>query len=883
MKKIIILVLCICTFFSCSEKRGEHFITDKKYRSLVHEQFLKAKELAENRSKELFSIFDQNLTTEQTEALEFLYAYMPLSDLADYTGEFFLEQVNVALEARKTFSWGAVVPEDIFRHFVLVHRVNNENLDTARTVFFKELKERVKNLSMHDAALEVNHWCHEKVNYQPSDGRTSAPLATLQTSWGRCGEESTFTVTAMRAVGIPARQCYTPRWAHTDDNHAWVEVWIDGKWHYLGACEPEPELDMAWFTAPAKRAMMVHTNVFGNYTGPETVNFKNELYTKINILPNYTQTKTIHVKVLDKNGKAIENAIVKYKLYNYAEFYTLADQLTNKDGLSSLVTGLGDLLIWVNKNNEYGYQKIDVRETDTLLITLDHAAGKEYEELMTIVPPAEQKVDAPSGEEQAKNMQRLAYEDSIRNTYKATFVTQQQAYDLAKNLDLDKENVWKYLQLSQGNHQQIQLFFEKYAKEKHLFPFLASLSDKDLRDVRFATLDDHFMHATALLDTNIIHIDEEILVKYVYSPRIHLELIRPWRALLQSKFDKHFIRQVQYNPQVAANWIHKNIQLNTERNYYKCPLSPMGVYDLKVTDMGSRNILFVAICRSFGIPARIEWETEKPQYLSDGNWKDAVFENVSISQKSEATLILKNDPANHVKPEYWKHFTLAYFKEGDFVSLDYENSPLLQNFPAKLLLDAGYYKLATGNRNESGTVSTKTIYFELKKSENKELTISLIPVKTASETLGHLDLNEKVKLSNGTQKTFSQLQNNKGIIIAVIDPQKEPTRHVMNDIPSVKKDFEKWGGGILFLIPDTKITKDFNISAYKNLPTQSVFAIDEDEAILKKIVNSMKKFTFKRNLPLIIFVTSKGEIVFSSEGYRIGINEDLIKIINSVD
>lgn len=78
---------------------------------------------------------------------------------------------------------------------------------------------------MEDAILEVNHWCHEKATYQPSDARTHSPLATVYTAIGRCGEESTFLVAALRAVGIPARQIYTPRWAHTDDNHAWVEAW----------------------------------------------------------------------------------------------------------------------------------------------------------------------------------------------------------------------------------------------------------------------------------------------------------------------------------------------------------------------------------------------------------------------------------------------------------------------------------------------------------------------------------------------------------------------------------------------------------------------------------------------------------------------------------
>ncbi len=70
-------------------------------------------------------------------------------------------------------------------------------------------------------------------------------LFTIRSAYGRCGEQSTFTVAALRAIGIPARQVYTPRWAHTDDNHAWVEAWADGTWYFLGACEPEAVLNLA--------------------------------------------------------------------------------------------------------------------------------------------------------------------------------------------------------------------------------------------------------------------------------------------------------------------------------------------------------------------------------------------------------------------------------------------------------------------------------------------------------------------------------------------------------------------------------------------------------------------------------------------------------------
>ena len=156
--------------------------------------------------------------------MDFLYRSMALPDRYDYSKDFYRRNVMAAMKSRKEMPWGARIPEREFRHFILPIRVNNENMDDSRMVFYDELRQRVSGLSMHDAILEVNHWCHEKATYRPSDARTSSPLATVKTAYGRCGEESTLLVAALRSVCIPARQVYTPRWAHTDDNHAWVEA-----------------------------------------------------------------------------------------------------------------------------------------------------------------------------------------------------------------------------------------------------------------------------------------------------------------------------------------------------------------------------------------------------------------------------------------------------------------------------------------------------------------------------------------------------------------------------------------------------------------------------------------------------------------------------------
>ncbi|MBR1767005.1 MAG: transglutaminase domain-containing protein, partial [Bacteroidales bacterium] len=103
-------------------QREAHFLTDKAYRNEVHADF-------EVRMAQfpMIGLRLDTLSVAEREAMEFLYAYMPLSDLADYEPLFFLDQVRTAFKARKEMPWGKNVPEDEFRHFVLVYRVNNEN------------------------------------------------------------------------------------------------------------------------------------------------------------------------------------------------------------------------------------------------------------------------------------------------------------------------------------------------------------------------------------------------------------------------------------------------------------------------------------------------------------------------------------------------------------------------------------------------------------------------------------------------------------------------------------------------------------------------------------------------------------------------------------
>ncbi len=872
MNKLLLLPIFVAAALLYGCNHGNHFISDKNYRNKVELQFEKQKELAKNRNEQLFEVFNRAISTREKEALEFLYAFMPLSDLADYDGDFYLKNVRASFAAKDTFSWGKLVPENLFRHFVLPIRVNNENLDSSRWVFFSELKNRIKYLSMKDAALEVNHWCHEKVTYKGSDIRTSAPLATVKNAYGRCGEESTFTVAALRAACIPARQCYTPRWAHSDDNHAWVEVWVDGKWHYMGACEPESDLDLAWFTGPSKRAMLVNTNVFGDYTGPEDVLIKDERYMRINVLSNYTTTKRIWVKVTGQNNAPVDSAIVEFQLYNYAEFYPLQRCSTAKNGLCSFSTGFGDLLVWAAKGNNFGYHKITVANTDTLIIEQNHKPGEVYSEAFDFVPPPEKKIEnTVSDSARNRNTKRLSFEDKIRADYESTFIDSTKSFRLAATLKVNADSLWRFLHKSRGNWRDFTEFISSVPADKSnlVFPLLNEISEKDLHDATVEVLNDNILYSMTYQPMTK---DKAIFSAYILSPRVDNEYLKPFKDFFQKKFEKDFILKGRKNPETIMEWVKASIKIDEDANYARSPVTPEGVYELKVADPHSRDIFFVAVCRSFGIPARLETATRIPQYFFNDKWHDVYFSNPPSKTDARGTLVFNNDRGNECRPEYYTHFTIEKFEEGFFRSLDYETDPVLKSFPCTIEVPPGSYLLVTGNRVGGGTVLADLTFFNLEENKIDDLNIELRKDYAPVQVIGKIDnMKGFIKMISGEDKSV----NKKGIILAWLDPEKEPSRHFIADLLQNKKELDKWNGSIILLFRSEKEKDLFLNKNTGGLPlkTKTTVATDGSLESFQKIV---QKKTIA-DLPVVTFIDQGGYIIYYSEGYKIGIGDEILR------
>lgn len=880
MKKLIYsLFVAVILVSSCQKEK--RLITLKAYQFNVDEMFEKTKEMAEGRAASLFSVFDSALTAEERDAMKFILAYAPLSDLADCDGSYFLKEVRATLQAREEMPWGKDIPEEVFLHFVLPLRVNNENLDTFRSAVYEELKFRVKDMNIHDAALEINHWCHEKMTYKGSDERTSSPLASMKTSWGRCGEESTFAVSALRAVGIPARQVYTPRWAHTDDNHAWVEVWIDGKWFFMGACEPDPRLNMGWFADPAKRTMLVHTRVYGYYMGRERVIDREERFSELNLISNYAPCKTFVVKVTDSLGEPVSKARVEYRLYNYAEFFPIARSFTGTDGRTSATTGLGDLLVWATDGKAAAYQKISVGTTESVTLVVKKHIQTDSIENLNIVPPPRPEASVADTTGQENNKKRLAREDSIRKKYMSSFRDSLWIAGFASRMKLNNDSCQTIIKKSQGNWKEITEFLHNTNENKRFFALqlLFTLTDKDLRDIPESTLRSHFKNIPDHYYRTLPGSEAQLFLPYVASPRIGNEMIRPWRETLKKAFQPGFRHTASGMGELIA-WIKQNITINDEANRHsRAALSPGGLLQLRVSDIRSRNIFFVAVCRTLGVASRLNPVTSLPEYRMNGKWQAVSWdEKKETATKTGYVHFIPGNP--NIDGRYMNHFTVSGVKNGNLKLYEFTEGMKLSEFPDRVELDTGLYLLVTGNRLADGGVLSTMVYFTITTGQTSDIIVMIREPEMNFRELPAVSLDQFNFLSTDREKTIkaNSIINNEACVLIWIEPGQEPSRHVMVDIPLFNEDFKKWEGKLIFLLRDQPGLQMPDQQTRDALPAASFFMVDEKNALLTYLEEKTKTL-YKNNLPVIIYRESSGKTFLVSEGYSIGTGEMISKLI----
>ena len=865
---------------------------------------------------------------EEALLIKFFYGTMPLRDAGEYPFEIFLSYVRHALWLRKTIDWCKKLPEDLFVHDVLYYRINSEDISDCRSFFYEQLKDRIVGLDEYQAAVEINYWCVEHATYEMADDRTAGPMTMYRSGKGRCGEESTFTVTALRSVGLAARQVYTPRWAHCDDNHAWVEVWVNGEWHFLGACEPEEKLDRGWFTGPAGQAILIHSRTFGDYAAGkrEEVIGRDGAVVCHNVTASYTKTRKLRIQVRKQDNTPAAHAQVSVEILNMAEYFPAAVLETDEQGETSIRLGLGDIRLQARSEGKFverycnlaedGVGAADADCAVTLVLKDSEAGMKDALSGVSACGWHFAKLCAPkevvvresvlSEEEVSRGTRRLA--DAVK-------LREERFDQLTRHAIAVHPEEEERMRVAGENAEELTAFLEKDDNPDRK-KLLDSLTKKDNKDLRAEVLEDH-------LSAKRGSWPEDIHVQDLLCPRIWLEEIGAYRSYICSVLTAQEQEAFASNPELIWNYVNQNITYIPEEEYDTLCASPIGCLKLKMGSAVSRTILFIAICRSLNIPARLDKSLMLPEYWADG----AFHVPVSRAQASKGTLLLRNIPGKEWI--YAQHWTLGRLEKDHFVTMNHAGL-VFEKETLELLLPVGIYRLIAVKRLLNGDQEAAELLFAIEKEKQTELympdfekTDGVMPweknsVPDESQSCRKLQnknnsLREEIQScllrdillqrADGTLCSLEKLVSGKRSILAFLEIGAEPTEHVLNEVLALEKSAKGNSKGIgcqlLFVLRQEKDLQHKTLQEVLALDAGSEIEIlydisggasdanaalhtatgDTASGTLCGWQETAKRMRLAEKLPVLAAVRPDGTGIYGSCGYHVGSVELMVRIL----
>lgn len=828
-------------------------------------------------------------------AMKYLYVTAPYSDLVNYSFEDIQDFASHGLFLYNTLERVKELPEEMFLNYILDHRVNEEEVLPCRSFFWNELKDRIEGKNAKDAAIEVNYWCAEEATYHSGDDRTLPALTVYRRGYGRCGEESVFLVNALRSVGIPARQVYVPRWSHCDDNHAWVELWCDGKWYFTGACEPLMILNKGWFTNASSRAMMVHSRLFDLFPAEgEDVIGKEGAAVMLNQTARYAKVKTVSVKVTDKEGAAVKGAQVQFQVLNMGEYFPIAKAETDEKGIVSLVTGFGSVRVLAFLPGMEGFAQadLDTRAQDEISLTLtgETVKGEDWR-AVDVIAPVDTPVnpDMPTPEQKAEGTRRLNEANKIRKEKKENWANPELTAFLAgedeKELRQEMVDV-----LSEKDHtdcvcsvlEEHLEYGKQYAKEFKMKSGTGKCGKKEMNGVDCFTQGaenanaecSNYKAEKSAAYTRVTGAESgyNLYINFILNPRVEDELLRPYRKGILSFFTEEQKDAFRANPAEIWNYIQAHITAYPDNERETVMETP---YECLVSGIGtgrSQKVLFVAIARTLGIPARLNPDNKVMEY-----WVNSQFVPVLKQQEGGAVLTLKKETDDVWN--YYQNWTMGRLVGNEYVSLNLTGRSWEED-TLELALIPGTYRIITTNRLPNGNQFAWEKTFVIKEGEKLEETLRLREAQLG-DMLERISLPEfEVKDSAGNTVTCADLTKGGKKILMWLEESREPTEHILNEMLEHAEKFHEFENSISFMIRTPEAKQDPLLAkVLKMFPNVSIY-FDSFEENIELLGRRM--YVDPDKLPLILVTNGESVGIYATSGYNVGTGDMLIRIMEEV-
>lgn len=753
----------------------------------------------------------------------FLRLTLPYADIGGYDTDFFAEFAEHAAGLLRTEERCRDIPENIFLWYVLHPRVNNEELSACRRLFHDKLGKRLKGLAPEEAVQVVNRWCAEHVTYRSTDERTASALSVYRTGFGRCGEESVFAVNAYRSVGIPARQVYAPWWSHCDDNHAWVEVWLQGQWRFLGACEPEPILNRGWFTEASSRAMLVHSKRFCRLPEEQIrVLEPDEKRDRLvcgsilyeNVTGRYAETNAVTIHVRDA-GEPVPYAPVSLQVLNMASFRDLITFRCDRQGNAEIDLGSGSLRVCAADGNRRAALLADTG--DSREITVDLGQNR-------LEPVGSFRMRAPK--ESFKNSAALTAEQK-----KSRNAVLEQTTGL-------RAARWHSTVIPEG-----------------LERITSTLTEKDRVDIRPDLLLRHQAFMERYERDYPVHLYE----KYLLCPRLGNEPLSLYAEAADNFFNEEQKNRFRFDPKEIACWIDENInKIGPELSFL--PAKPAAVLQTLHGTEEDCRVLFAAIARSCGIPA----------YVKDGL---AFYYQENAFHPADGH---KADPA-HILCEDFTQDMLSAFSLCRIGELQ-ENPVCGWDAGGQVPVPPGEYRLTAVNRLPNGDLLANSSPVSCMAAETVRIKPAF-PSAEPEELLQNLPLEPFSLKTEGETVASSELVRQGKRIFLWLDPGREPTEHILNELLALSEKDKDLAEELCLIVEETGKCSDPLLGRVLKKPGIHPVYFDGDPE--DKTLIARRLYLEPDRLPLILLMDGCHKVLYAVSGYNVGTAELLLKIQNA--
>lgn len=772
--------------------------------------------------------------------VEYLKRALPMADRIALSERTLVRVADHARKVRGLVPWGREIPEDVFRAFVLFPRVNDERPVFYQDPLWEALRPRIENKSMEAAALEVNLWCCERASYQSTDDRTADALTVLRRTFGRCGEESTLLTSALRAAGIPARQVYAPRWSHCDDNHAWVEAWVDGRWRYMGACEPEPVLDSGWFTSAASKAMMVHTRAYG--IAPEGERIENRVGNAfiINRTAAYARTRLLTARVSER-GRPKPGVTVRFELANLGEFYPISEKTTDERGEVTLLTGLGTLHLHIHDGTRMLIRDVDVSRTESVFLDFDKATDfddlpRRYDQR----PPVETRIQPArfSGDVARIHARRLAECERLLADRRRAMASEDP--DLAKAL---------------GNRAEIEAFLrDDRFEEADKRALLSTLTDKDFADADHEVLADALEGALPFRGAY----PEEIWRESVLCPRVALEPLKPHRRRMRS------LPAAKGDALLRGRALWQTLKDRVTLCAPEPPaFAPGDVLESGVGSAAALDALFVAAARAQGLAARLNPATGEKEVYADGAYRVLL-----PGRQADGKLVLTEASGRELL--YGTHFTVGLLENGAYRTLALPGAALRNRL--ELPVPPGRYRILTCARQIDGAVDAAAYPAVVEPGGTAEVAVALRPDRTAQRLLS-------VRLPALAAEEGTLPATGRSSILAVVAPGQEPTEHFLNELLDARDALKARTISVDLVIGEASMADNVKLQrVLGELPDARLWTKADAQTLLSW---RERLHAGDLRLPLAVALDETGKGLFAFANYHVGSVLTLIRVIDA--